>query len=107
MGGKIKIKGTSSDDTDAVKVEVRIDGGAWMEADGTSSWSYEVDTDKMEEGNHTVEVRSFDGEKYSDPEAVTFEVDHEKAKKEEEPGFGLALVTLSMLGAVRLERRRR
>ncbi|UCC94011.1 MAG: hypothetical protein JSW25_04945, partial [Thermoplasmata archaeon] len=35
VGGKVKIKGTSSDDTDVVKVEVRIDGGAWMEADGT------------------------------------------------------------------------
>ena len=108
IGGKIKIKGTSSDDTDVVKVEVRIDGGAWMEADGTSSWSYEVDTSKMEEGNHTVEVRSFDGDKYSDPITVTFEVDHDKAPKEDEsPGFGLTLMLLSMLGAALLARRRR
>jgi hypothetical protein len=108
IGGKIKIKGTSSDDTDVVKVEVRIDGGAWMEADGTSSWSYEVDTSKMEEGNHTVEVRSFDGEKYSDPAEVTFEVDHDKApKKDDSPGFGLVLVALSMLGAALVARRRR
>ena len=108
LGGKIKIKGTSSDDTDVAKVEVRIDGGAWVEADGTSSWSYEVDTSKMEEGNHTVEVRSFDGEKYSDPVAITFEVDQDKAPKEDEsPGFGLTLVLLSVLGAALLARRRR
>lgn len=108
LGGKIKIKGTSSDDTDVVKVEVRIDGGAWVEADGTSSWSYEVDTSKMEEGNHTVEVRSYDGEKYSDPVAVTFEVDHDKAPKEDEsPGFGLTLMLLSVLGSAILARRRR
>ena len=108
LGGKIKIKGTSSDDTDVVKVEVRIDGDVWMEADGTSSWSYEVDTSKMEEGNHTVEVRSYDGEKYSDPVAVTFEVDHDKAPKEDEsPGFGPTLVLLSVLGAALLARRRR
>jgi len=108
LGGKIKIKGTSSDDTDVVKVEVRIDGDVWMEADGTSSWSYEVDTSKMEEGNHTVEVRSYDGEKYSDPVAVTFEVDHDKAPKEDEsPGFGLTLMLLSVLGGALLARRRR
>jgi hypothetical protein len=108
IGGKIKIKGTSSDDTDVVKVEVRIDGGAWMEADGTSSWSYEVDTSKMEEGNHTVEVRSFDGEKYSDPTTVTFEVDHDKAPKEDEsPGFSFALMMLSLMGAALIAWRRR
>jgi hypothetical protein len=108
LGGKIKIKGTSSDDSDVTKVEVRIDGGAWMEADGTSSWTYEVDTSKMEEGNHTVEVRSYDGEKYSDVTTVTFEVDHDKApEKDDEPGFGLALVTLSLLGAAMFLRRRR
>ena len=107
IGGTIKIKGSSSDDTDVVKVEVRIDGGAWMEADGTSSWSYEVDTSKMEEGNHTVEVRSFDGEKYSDPMTVTFEVDHTKAPEEEEPGFGLALMMLSLLGAALVVWKRR
>ncbi|NIP37450.1 MAG: hypothetical protein GWN18_21015, partial [Thermoplasmata archaeon] len=92
---------------DVVKVEVRIDGGAWMEADGTSSWSYEIDTKKMEEGNHTVEVRSFDGDKYSDPVEVTFEVDHDKAPKEEEPGFGILLMTLSMLAAALVAWRRR
>ncbi len=107
LGGKIKIKGTASDDTSITKVEVRIDGGAWFEADGTTSWSYEINTNKMEEGNHTVEVRSFDGEKYSDPVAVTFEVDHDKATKEDEPGFGLMLMMLAMLGAALVKWRRR
>lgn len=108
VGGKIKIKGTSSDDTDVVKVEVRIDGGAWMEADGTSSWTYELDTGKMEEGNHTVEVRSFDGDKYSDPVAVTFEVDHDKAPKEDEsPGSGPVVAALSILAAALVAWRRR
>jgi PGF-CTERM protein len=108
IGGKIKIKGTSSDDTDVVMVEVSIDGGAWEEADGTTSWTFEVDTSNWDEGNHTVEVRSFDGEKYSDPVAVTFEVDHDKAPKEDEsPGFGVTLMLLSMLGAALVARRRR
>ncbi len=107
VGGKTKIKGTASDDTSVEKVEVRIDGGAWMEADGTTSWTYELDTKKMVEGNHTVEVRSWDGEKYSDVQEVTFEVDQSVAKEEDDtPGFGTALATLAMLGAVLLSRRR-
>lgn len=107
VGGKVKIKGTASDDGDVVRVEVRIDGGEWQEVDGTTDWSYEVDTGKMDEGNHTVMVRSFDGDKYSEPETVTFVVDHDKAPKDEEPGFGLLLVTMSMLGAALVARDRR
>jgi PGF-CTERM protein len=108
VGGKVKIKGTAGDDTDVVRVEVRVDGGAWETAEGTTSWTYEVDTSDMAEGNHTVEVRSYDGEKYSDPEEVTFEVDHSKAPKEDDsPGFGLLIAFLSMMGAVLMARRRR
>jgi hypothetical protein len=57
-GGTLRIQGTASDDVSLEKVEVRIDGGAWMTADGTTSWSYQVDTTKISEANHTVEVRS-------------------------------------------------
>jgi hypothetical protein len=105
-GGTLRIQGTASDDASLEKVEVRIDGGAWMTADGTTSWSYQVDTTKISEANHTVEVRSFDGQKYSEIQSVTFAVDQSVVKNDkdkdsaETPGFGASILVLAMLTAI-------
>lgn len=111
VGGKVKFSGASLDDTSVEKVEVSIDGGDWMTVTGTTDWEYEVDTTTLTEGNHTLEVRSYDGEKYSDPVSITFEVDQSVApkddKKDDEPGFGAAIVLVALLAAVLYSRRRR
>ena len=110
VGGKVKIEGTASDDTSVERVEVRIDGGAWETASGTTIWKFEIDTTTLADGNHTVEVRSYDGQKYSDVQEVTFEVDQSVAPDDDDngsPGFGAALMVLATVGAVLVTRRRR
>jgi hypothetical protein len=106
VGGTIKVKGTSTDDTSVDSVEVSIDGGAWETASGKATWSFEVNTKQLADGNHTVEVRSFDGEKYSDVTSVTFEVDQSVAKKKEDdtPGFAATVMLLAVLAAVLVSR---
>lgn len=42
-------------------VEVRVDGGAWQAATGTTSWSYTFDVSGWTPGQHTIEARSTDG----------------------------------------------
>jgi len=75
VSGTIIASGTASDDEAVEAVSVRIDGGDWTDATGTAAWTFEVDTTGLDEGDHTVEARSFDGTLYSTIAAVTFQVD--------------------------------
>ena len=52
--------GTASDDTGVAKVEVRIDGGTWRLADGTSFWSATIDASTASDGQHQVTARATD-----------------------------------------------
>jgi len=52
------------------KVEIRIDSGLWIQADGVSPWTYEWDTTEVNDGYHVIYVRSYDGRYYSTPAAV-------------------------------------
>ena len=78
-GGLLKVEGTASDDTAVERVEVRVDTGDWVTVDGTAQWSHEVDTSELTSTTHLVEVRSFDGERYSTVVRVVFEVDQPPA----------------------------
>jgi hypothetical protein len=58
--GPLEIKGTASGALGAVvrTVTVRIDGGAWSNAVGTTSWSFSIDTSKLADGPHKVEAQA-------------------------------------------------
>lgn len=73
----VMISGTSTDpngDDDLIRVEVKIDDGEWEIADGTTKWSYDWYTYEYEDGIYTVSARSWDGEEYSDLQALTVEI---------------------------------
>ncbi len=71
------ITGSATDSDGMVqRVEIRIDEGGWIEASGNSSWIYLWDTTTVEDGEHTIHVRSFDGEFYSADVFVTVKVDN-------------------------------
>jgi len=69
-GGLILVEGTASNGTEVVMV--RIDGGIWTPANGTSRWSLRLDTWGFDPGGHTLEARSFDGAGYSEVARVEF-----------------------------------
>lgn len=74
VSGTIRIQGTTSDiDGEIIKVEVQIDNGEWEEIEGTSEWSYELDTKKLENGEHTIRIRVHDdeGEYYEEVFSIT------------------------------------
>lgn len=63
LRGAITIEGTASDPTTGggiARVEVRIDGGAWQLAEGTTAWSFAWDTTATADGARTVEARATD-----------------------------------------------
>ncbi len=78
----VMISGISSDpdgDEDIRMVEVQISDNDWNQADGTTQWSYNWNTYDFGDGMYTINVRSFDGEKYSDVQSISLEVDNPEA----------------------------
>jgi hypothetical protein len=80
--GVITITGTAMDpDGDIQEVEIKIDDGRWETANGDEAWSYELDTTLFVDGEHTITIRAFDGEDYSDEFSTSImigEVEDEK-----------------------------
>ncbi len=71
--GLILVEGTASNGT--ALVMLRIDGGIWTPANGTTQWSLRLDTWGFDPGGHTLEARAFDGAGYSEVARVEFLVE--------------------------------
>jgi len=72
IAGTYNVTGTAKDtDGEVERVEVRIDDGPWIPANGTTTWIHEWDTTDVPEGGHTIHARSYDGEDYSDVATVS------------------------------------
>jgi len=75
VSGKFLFSGKAARGTlNVTVVQVRIDSGEWMNATGLESWGLSVDTRKLSEGAHTLEVRAYDGLVYSAAASVKFTV---------------------------------
>lgn len=98
------VEGTASDDNEVVRLEFRTDSGDWENLTGSQVWSYAITVGELEVGEHTLEVRAWDGVQYSDVLSYTFDI---KEPDEEEPGFGVLVTALALLGAVLIAVRRR
>lgn len=77
VSGIHRITGTANDtDGTVVSVEIRIGMDPWKQANGTTPWYYDWNTTAFSNGNHTIYVRSFDGEIYSDIANIRVNVDN-------------------------------
>jgi hypothetical protein len=66
ISGTVVIEGTAADsDSQVQRVDVRIDDGTWITAQGTESWSIPWDSTTVENGIHSIWARSYDGLDYS------------------------------------------
>jgi len=70
VNGFLEVVGTAWDDHRYVdEVQVRIDGGDWVLADGPMGlglrWSLSINLSSITYGNHLLEARAFDGKSYS------------------------------------------
>lgn len=75
--GKVMITGTVTKGTLAIEaVQYRVDSGEWMNATVITGWQFIIDTTKLKDGTHTVEVRAYDGAGYSDTASRTIKVDN-------------------------------
>jgi PKD repeat protein len=75
------IEGTASDpepgDT-VTEVYVKIDDTSedWYLADGTDSWTFQWDTREVNNGEHTIYAKSYDGDNYSAEASISVTVDN-------------------------------
>jgi hypothetical protein len=83
VAGRVKIFGTADDkDSKIESVEVKIDDSAWGRASvvnsvGTSiEWEYEWDSEDVDDGDHTITVRSYDGKKHSAEQSIVVNVNN-------------------------------
>ncbi len=93
--GDTTISGTCDDrdGRDTIQIiEIRIDGGDWVPAQGTANWSYDFSADQKE-GEHQILVRAYDGHEYSELQSVTLKVDGES-------GFGSVFLAMAVVIAV-------
>jgi len=60
VSGFYWIEGTGTRVGSSGIVEVRIDGGDWRKADGTSTWRISWDTEMEQTGEHTISARATD-----------------------------------------------
>jgi len=77
--GIVLVEGTASDDVAVLWVEVRIDGGIWARANGTTRWSVLLDTYGFDVGEHVLEARASDGSGHSPVAKVNFSVERGEA----------------------------
>jgi hypothetical protein len=69
----LRVSGSTSDDENAVEwVRIQVDGGEWVDADGTVQWSIDIDIKNMKPGEHQVYIKGFDGYNESDVKSVSF-----------------------------------
>lgn len=61
-----------------VRVEISIDGGAWANASGTSSWQYSLQTKGLSNGTHQLRARSYDAKAYSKEAIVNITVQNDR-----------------------------
>ena len=102
--GTLVVEGTASGALGAVvrTVTVRIDGGTWSTATGTTSWTFSIDTNKLADGPHKVESQAqSDKGLLSKMVFVVFITrNHAQNTQVEAPYCGWALIVVAIVAAV-------
>jgi len=83
VAGEIIIRGSAQDpDSKVSAVAVKIDSGGWVEANiyesraNTIGWEYYWDTELVEDGEHSITARAWDGKKYSEENSIKVKVNN-------------------------------
>lgn len=76
LSGVSTIRGTANASLGIVAVQVQVDAGAWQNATGSATWTFDLDTTALTDGPHLVAARAFDGTHYSSVVTVDVTVDN-------------------------------
>jgi hypothetical protein len=111
--GKARIFGECTPDSEGrapVMVLVRVDDGPWQVAEGTSDWSFYLDTKGLSDGTHVIRVKSFDGSQYSSETERSVTVKNAGAAGAFDPvlvlAVGLVLAVVALVAMAFVNRRK-
>lgn len=74
LNGTKILRGNANSNASIQRVDIKIDNGPWLEATGTTNWTYLWNTKEVDNGNHIIYARAYDGTVYSSIESVITEV---------------------------------
>jgi hypothetical protein len=105
--GRVSVTGKAFPGTlEVVKVQVRVDGGDWNDAEGDTGWTYSLDTTKLKNGKHVIEARAYDGMDHSDVASRAVTVDNAKSGGTGFiPGFGTVPLLVAAAALLVLRRK--
>jgi len=78
--GTVTIEGTAADadgSDSIVSVQVSVGDGAWQNITGTTFWSFRWDSTAVENGEHSLRFRAFDGANHSDEAVLVLDVQND------------------------------
>ncbi len=109
---EFKIQGTAFDIQNAISsIEIKIDDGEWITVGASGQWYYDLSLWGLENGNHTIYARAFDGSEYSAEASVRFFIEGEEpgSDKTLSPMMPIFVIILAFigLGAVYMIRKRK
>ena len=112
VNGRVLVEGAASNGIRALlKVEIRVDGSEWTAVSGLRNWQFSLDTRKMENGDHSIEVRAFDGNLHSETAVAQFvvanQVDDLSIGSQGACATAMVMVVIVAVLTILLERRRR
>ncbi|RLF61214.1 MAG: hypothetical protein DRN16_03905, partial [Thermoplasmata archaeon] len=95
----VKIEGTANDPDGSIStVRIRIRGGEWKTASGTTSWSYNLDTSTLLNGPVTIKVVAYDDKNLASQEAtITLNIQYQPGKGNGTPGFEIIFMITAIL----------
>jgi len=75
LSGKFTVSGRCvRGSLNTTRVQMRVDDGPWKDAQGLENWQFSLGTTGLENGDHTLQARAFDGLGWSEPANRTVRV---------------------------------
>jgi len=112
VAGAFLVNGTAFDSGGLVSIQISVDGGDSVDANGTERWTYLMSVDGLDVGEHTMTITAYDGVQWSIPFRGTFHVYDPDAgplhlgSEESTPGPSVMLVFVSVAFGMILYRHR-
>jgi hypothetical protein len=102
VGGNVAVSGRIiKGSLDIVTVQYRLDSGEWVNVTANETWEINLDTTKISNGEHKLEVRVFDGVTYTDVGTRTFTVKNPaKESTGQFPAVVIGVITILAVIAV-------